>query len=765
MEHLLPPTDKIAPLKVRYCANSYDGDEFLTFPDRKGWDISTWKSVSTEAKDFDRNGRSSAEIASFLQTWLFFGLLHAVLGEQCSMDDFVNEEDIRQPALNTSILGVYIEQKITPWTDLAPEEKESLGLRFSSYLKRAYAVSAGLTFILYYNDLADEDILAESLFAPKILLETLSGCLRETLGSVVLSQTFYQDLFLERQLLKAGWCPSTVAFMGQNLPMHLQAYAFLIGNSRLCLNHADCSSRVAGGCKLGRMSDDFKPLHVNPGCRCDSISPHMDKIIDVLEEGMIPVLTVTKNADNRESLSVLVDGINLDNYESGDPLKACPFVAFSHVWSDGLGNPHENALPMCQFERLEHMIQTLKQKDTWGKILTSSHETTAYNHGTIAFWLDTLCIPVDPRYQHLRDFSIQKMHDIYAKASGVVVLDPDIQELPKNASPVDFLVRAVCSGWRSRLWTYQESALSNELYLPFQGGCATFSTEEGLLAESGQLSLIERSLLRSAWAKYKELVWDDLAAFCVPDKPGTAFRRMVQASVHRSTSRGGDETICFGTFLGLDVSPLFPLQPEERMPALLALLPVIPPEVLFSNGPRLQKKGFHWAPETFLAPFGLRLQSRLLLPHTYCNEENGSVQLTVPSPYLNFEIPGYAIFLAALAFDPKNSQIDADFTLCTPENRQYEVNLMDTGAASETMVVVEKLGVRFAVLLPDLDYCTQGLLVEVTGEADTGEITCSWTRVVEIYEIESQDDPQLSVAAKENYIDGEWMSFRWWIID
>ncbi|PVI01825.1 hypothetical protein DM02DRAFT_654185 [Periconia macrospinosa] len=503
MEHLLPSTVKLAPLTVQHYANSYDGDEFLTFPDRNGWDISTWKSVSTEATYFDRNGRSGAEIASFLQTWLFFGLLHAVLEVQCSVEDFVDEKDGRQLALNTSVLGDYIEKKIKPWSDLLPDEKESLGLRFSNYLQLASSISAGLTFVLYYNNLADEDILAESLFAPKILLETLSGCLRETLGTVVPSQTFGQDLFIERQFLKAGWCPSTVAFMGQNLPMHLQTHAFLIGNSRLCLNHEDCSPGGAGGCRLGRMSDDFKPLHVHPECRCDSMFPPMDKIVDVLEDGMIPVLTVTWNLDNIASLSILVDGMSLDDYESERPSKACPFIAFSHVWSDGLGNPHNNALPMCQFERLEHIIQVLSQKDSWVMILTSTHKTTAYKNGTIAFWLDTLCIPVDLGYQHLRDFSIQKMHDIYAKASGVVVLDPDIQRLPDNASPVDLLVGTICSGWRSRLWTYQESDLSNELYLPFQGGCATFNTEDDLLAEAGPRSLVETLLLRSAWAKYE----------------------------------------------------------------------------------------------------------------------------------------------------------------------------------------------------------------------------------------------------------------------
>ena len=32
------------------------------------------------------------------------------------------------------------------------------------------------------------------------------------------------------------------------------------------------------------------------------------------------------------------------------------YIAISHVWSDGLGNPNENSLPLCQPEFLYDLL-------------------------------------------------------------------------------------------------------------------------------------------------------------------------------------------------------------------------------------------------------------------------------------------------------------------------------------------------------------------------------------------------------------------------
>lgn len=37
------------------------------------------------------------------------------------------------------------------------------------------------------------------------------------------------------------------------------------------------------------------------------------------------------------------------------------YTPISHVWSDGLGNPHENSMPLCQLQHFEKLIEKLRE--------------------------------------------------------------------------------------------------------------------------------------------------------------------------------------------------------------------------------------------------------------------------------------------------------------------------------------------------------------------------------------------------------------------
>lgn len=70
------------------------------------------------------------------------------------------------------------------------------------------------------------------------------------------------------------------------------------------------------------------------------------------------------------------------------------YVAISHVWSGGLGNPSKNGLPECHF-----------------------------------FRMDTFCIPVGDTFSGARDKAINLMAEIYGGARAVLVLDPELQRI------------------------------------------------------------------------------------------------------------------------------------------------------------------------------------------------------------------------------------------------------------------------------------------------------------------------------------------------
>ena len=96
MEHLPPVSKPFGPIRVPYLGDrDYDGLDFATYPARRGFDIERiLEGVFQDADD----------TASFLQTWLFFGLLNAVLGVTAETSDFVRTDEDGTRSMTTEKL-------------------------------------------------------------------------------------------------------------------------------------------------------------------------------------------------------------------------------------------------------------------------------------------------------------------------------------------------------------------------------------------------------------------------------------------------------------------------------------------------------------------------------------------------------------------------------------------------------------------------------------------------------------------------------------
>ncbi|KAL4905581.1 hypothetical protein BDW74DRAFT_177953 [Aspergillus multicolor] len=90
MDHLLLPRKPRLPslisLHVPILGDEpYDGGDFATYPDRQGW---AKRAVRQWQADFEH---PSKKFKAFLQRWLYFGLLHALLGS-ANMSNFMIED-------------------------------------------------------------------------------------------------------------------------------------------------------------------------------------------------------------------------------------------------------------------------------------------------------------------------------------------------------------------------------------------------------------------------------------------------------------------------------------------------------------------------------------------------------------------------------------------------------------------------------------------------------------------------------------------------
>src|SRR5436190_12720401 len=107
MDHLPKVKDRHEPIDIPYLGGEkYDGLDFGRYPGRQNWQISL-------LIDGDLQGRTALEAAQFLQTWLYFGMLHEALhlteDDVIDLKDFIRIDDkSRQKFITTHQLPEHL---------------------------------------------------------------------------------------------------------------------------------------------------------------------------------------------------------------------------------------------------------------------------------------------------------------------------------------------------------------------------------------------------------------------------------------------------------------------------------------------------------------------------------------------------------------------------------------------------------------------------------------------------------------------------------
>ncbi|MCJ1262299.1 hypothetical protein MMC22_002169 [Lobaria immixta] len=218
----------------------------------------------------------------------------------------------------------------------------------------------------------------------------------------------------------------------------------------------------------------YKTRHVAVDCKCLMVSTPYGRLKEIIRQGEIPLISIEDSTDAGATHELRV-------YPRS---RTSRYIATSHVWADGLGNPNENALPLCQIKRLKAHLLALQA--VFGDF-----------DGPILFWMDTLCIPVGQDERALRLTQIDKMASIYKGAISSLVLDAELmaavlglklvsiksfyvklRRVKVRREGVDTVIRSqrlsiesrariACSAWMSRSWTLQEGWLPPTIAVQF----------------------------------------------------------------------------------------------------------------------------------------------------------------------------------------------------------------------------------------------------------------------------------------------------------
>lgn len=285
-----------------------------------------------------------------------------------------------------------------------------------------------------------------------------------------MSSFSWNNSLLRHLMVSNGWCPQQVHSVFRNHDVLVAYYlSQLRRHSQSGVTHELCNMTkcTAHNADLGA---SYQQSHTCPDCDCSFIGVSTE-VCDILEQGDVPLVSIEKTKDGRITVKLTRMTVFSD------------FVAISHIWADGLGNPSSNKLPTCEIRRLGERVSKLPtdinmfSARDWIVFLPHwlSSDNDSRNH---LFWIDTLCIPVSKskdqqvsdRMAALKSVAIDRMVLIYSFASRILILDSElactrIKEPPM--SNIEVQSREAFSNWTRRCWTFHEGALAQKCHFQF----------------------------------------------------------------------------------------------------------------------------------------------------------------------------------------------------------------------------------------------------------------------------------------------------------
>jgi hypothetical protein len=562
-----------------YQSAQYEPEPVLTiFNDFYGQD---WKIEDTlDTQDvrgahpsLKENEASTARLtAAFIQSWLYFGLLESVCGRPIPVSCMVRKGSDGRDRLYSRILPVLLEV----WTkSLQVIEADFREEALCQARECAIVANSILGGILDRSKDGRDAMFSDSrslilTIEPALssLFEAIAGVIDVELQKEISSRSVpsifprtYSD-----NLIRKGWCRFVVASAEIAISPSFLRFIDVSEFKSTSTGHQHCT---ADHCERNLIdTETYTQKHCTNSCHCRLVKPALATVLEILDAGYIPVVRFSANTRSLE-----LAGIHPTDKNAG-------YIAFSHVWADGLGSNTETGLPACQLHRFHKLADSRLQNGAW-------------------FWIDGLCVPKQEPY---RGKAIQLMRLTYQNAVGVIVLDEGLAKLSLKSSELEIGWSIFASGWFGRLWTYQEGFLPPWVDIELGDGLADLDTV---------IQKIDNVYHDCKANPFPAVFVRGLIAVLEKARPldnrhheSLISRRTVDlfgAMTRRRTSRPDDQLLVLGLLLDVDIQPLMDLRGEDRWQAFYLRLGRIPWTVVFDQRYKLQISPFNWAPSTWIS--------------------------------------------------------------------------------------------------------------------------------------------------------------------
>ncbi|KAK5735928.1 hypothetical protein LTR17_007763 [Elasticomyces elasticus] len=511
--------------------------------------------------------------------------------------------------------------------------------------------------------------------------------------------------WLKRRMQIEGWCPYTIWKLYRVTNVDELVYGYCLGTKRMQQDHSRCSETV---CAANNVINQDSPMHVlgeDMGDCMDVRAPLLG-MLRIITDGGVPVLQIITEHGR---LGLVARKLGDEHVE---------YVAISHAWVDGLGCTTMNSIAHCQLERIASRIAELQ---------------VAEKRDTLCIWMDTLCVPVNHTFSHLRNLQVQRMHQIYKDAYAVMVLDADTITLQPDAPFEEIGMRLYMSAWSSRLWTYQEGSLNSRLLVMSRESYIDLDfrinqAREHEYANATQMALSHNlidAMLR--WTVFSL----GRAYVHVATEGSLDAQHAIHAIRDRTSSRPDSEAIIIGSALGLDVKSILEAPSEDRMATLIGAMPRVAANMLFSPGPRLTTPGLRWSPRSVIRSQGgyaanpLRLKCGEVAAQPTCelDQEGRGLLISLPAVRLT------QVDRPPRGSDGKTISFEMLGRLYAFDGLDAEFDNKDRSAlCTKEIIAMLDRGKNMVIILPESDLSYRlytGALVEVLEETEEQTLVCA----------------------------------------
>ena len=619
---------------------------FLTFHDgHQGWHVR--EDGIPEVRHID--GFQAQTFEAFAQRWLYFELIRAVLRKDPG-DLISTEASGGKRWVDSSELKTWSE-------DWYNHEIISGGGRVGRLIRVQQVLDTARHFVSNYCTVSEPGknpvwakINRTILLSFMILGQTLSRVFVRILEheNVQLKIDGWTDSDYNRHgwgytsdifdaLTRDGWCKKTI-FMLQGLmrknTLGLMNALEMEKPHPHPDTHANCSITE---CKVEKVRK-HELFHLcdeaNRGF-CTSVGRDTHELNKMItEDGKIPLLRYIRGSDDVELVPM-------------SPSKPVPYVVFSHIFSDGFGNPNENKMSKCVLNYFMDLFEKLK----------CPH---------ILFWIDTLTVPIllkDKSNRGAIRMAIDSFQRIYAHGLHTIVLDRSLMKVSASPGYISPAMTVTVSQWMTRLWTLQEAVFSKSIQFAFKDvELISIEELEGTFLEHNRALHDGRAEASRAYyqgimgRERQNIIKQDFAIRHELIKHPEFVGQVWKASQWRTVKFGQHEMLALALLFQVDDMREFadtsnttnqaactPQKIQELMQYILMDLDrhsAIPAGMIFLPGERLNAKGFGWAPISWLSmreidvpdPFQIQAPKAEWSPHNGLTVKFPGIRLLEVNP-------------------------------------------------------------------------------------------------------------------------------------